>query len=161
MTNDEIHKRTNSYRITAAGFYWFPMKNTNAFSHLTLEERRIILTGITNGSTKSVFETQPSIEKTYATLAVLPPRKIDVGHCVQFHNKNDIPYKSNASLSSLKLERTVWSSNHSTVISTSMCTIRCTSNRKPRRTANIRSRLRALHKKIVLRWITLESVHHI
>lgn len=26
MTNDEIHKRTNSYRITDAGFYWFPKK---------------------------------------------------------------------------------------------------------------------------------------
>lgn len=29
--------------------------NTNAFSHLTLEERRIILTGINNGSTKSAI----------------------------------------------------------------------------------------------------------
>lgn len=29
------------------------MNNTNAFSHLTLEERRIILTGIINGSTKT------------------------------------------------------------------------------------------------------------
>lgn len=31
------------------------MKNTNSYSHLTLEERRIILTGITNGSTKSAI----------------------------------------------------------------------------------------------------------
>lgn len=31
------------------------MKKNNAFSHLTLEERRIILTGITNGSTKSAI----------------------------------------------------------------------------------------------------------
>lgn len=31
------------------------MNNTNAFSHLTLEERRIILTGITNGSTKTAI----------------------------------------------------------------------------------------------------------
>lgn len=31
------------------------MKNNNAFSHLTLEERRIILAGITNGSTKSAI----------------------------------------------------------------------------------------------------------
>lgn len=31
------------------------MKNTNAFSHLTLEERRIILIGITNGSTKTAI----------------------------------------------------------------------------------------------------------
>lgn len=31
------------------------MNNTNAFSHLTLEERRIILAGITNGSTKTAI----------------------------------------------------------------------------------------------------------
>ena len=31
------------------------MKTTNAFSHLTLEERRIILTGITNNSTKTAI----------------------------------------------------------------------------------------------------------
>ncbi len=31
------------------------MSNSNAFSHLTLEERRIILTGITNGSTKTAI----------------------------------------------------------------------------------------------------------
>jgi IS30 family transposase len=31
------------------------MSNSNAFSHLTLQERRIILTGITNGSTKSAI----------------------------------------------------------------------------------------------------------
>ena len=31
------------------------MSNTNSFSHLTLEERRIILTGIMNGSTKSAI----------------------------------------------------------------------------------------------------------
>lgn len=31
------------------------MTNTNAFSHLTLEERRIILTGIINGSTKTAI----------------------------------------------------------------------------------------------------------
>lgn len=31
------------------------MNNTNAFSHLTLEERRIILTGIINGSTKTAI----------------------------------------------------------------------------------------------------------
>lgn len=31
------------------------MENTNAYSHLTLEERRIILKGITNGSTKSAI----------------------------------------------------------------------------------------------------------
>lgn len=31
------------------------MSNSNAFSHLTLEERRIILTGIVNGSTKTAI----------------------------------------------------------------------------------------------------------
>lgn len=31
------------------------MKNSNAFSHLTLEERRIILAGIVNGSTKAAI----------------------------------------------------------------------------------------------------------
>lgn len=31
------------------------MKTTNVFSHLTLEERRIILTGITNNSTKTAI----------------------------------------------------------------------------------------------------------
>ena len=31
------------------------MNNSNAFSHLTLDERRIILTGITNGSTKTAI----------------------------------------------------------------------------------------------------------
>ena len=31
------------------------MSETNAFSHLTLEERRIILVGITNGSTKTAI----------------------------------------------------------------------------------------------------------
>ena len=31
------------------------MENTNAYSHLTLEERRIILKGITNGSTKAAI----------------------------------------------------------------------------------------------------------
>ena len=34
---------------------WCPMNHSNAFSHLTLEERRIILTGISNGSTKSAI----------------------------------------------------------------------------------------------------------
>ena len=31
------------------------MSKTNSFSHLTLEERRIILTGITNGSSKTAI----------------------------------------------------------------------------------------------------------
>ncbi len=31
------------------------MENTNVYSHMTLEERRIILKGVTNGSTKTVI----------------------------------------------------------------------------------------------------------
>ena len=34
---------------------WCPMNHSNVFSHLTLEERRIILAGISNGSTKSAI----------------------------------------------------------------------------------------------------------
>ena len=41
--------------LTAAGKAGATMSKTNAFSHLTLEERRIILTGITNGSTKTAI----------------------------------------------------------------------------------------------------------
>ena len=40
---------------TAAGKAGALMSVSNAFSHLTLEERRIILTGITNGSTKTAI----------------------------------------------------------------------------------------------------------
>ena len=41
--------------LTAAGKAGICMSNSNAFSHLTLEERRIILTGIINGSTKTAI----------------------------------------------------------------------------------------------------------
>lgn len=41
--------------LTAAGKAGIYMSNSNAFSHLTLEERRIILTGIVNGSTKTAI----------------------------------------------------------------------------------------------------------
>ena len=41
--------------LTAAGKAGAAMNSTNAFTHLTLEERRIILTGITNGSTKTAI----------------------------------------------------------------------------------------------------------
>lgn len=41
--------------LTAAGKAGICMSNSNAFSHLTLEERRIILTGIVNGSTKTAI----------------------------------------------------------------------------------------------------------
>ena len=40
------------------------MSITNAFSHLTLEERRIILTGITNGSTKTTIAQTIGKEKS-------------------------------------------------------------------------------------------------
>ena len=42
-------------------------------------------------TTKSVFETQPSLEKINCTLAVLSPRKIDSGHSIRFKNKTYIP----------------------------------------------------------------------
>ena len=38
-------------------------------------------------STKSVFETQPTVEKINLTLAVLADRKVDCGHCVRFESK--------------------------------------------------------------------------
>ena len=40
------------------------MCTTNSFSHLTLEERRIILTGITNGSTKTAIAQTIGKEKS-------------------------------------------------------------------------------------------------
>ena len=40
---------------TAAGKAGAIMSVSNSFNHLTLEERRIILTGITNGSTKTAI----------------------------------------------------------------------------------------------------------
>ena len=43
------------------------MNHSNAFSHLTLEERRIILTGISNGSTKSAIA--KTIGKDRSTVA--------------------------------------------------------------------------------------------
>ena len=45
--------------------------------------------------TKSVFETQPSVEKTNLTLAVLADRKIDCGHCVRFNTKYYKPVDTN------------------------------------------------------------------
>lgn len=41
--------------LTVAGKAGIYMSNSNAFSHLTLEERRIILTGIVNGSIKTAI----------------------------------------------------------------------------------------------------------
>lgn len=42
-------------------------------------------------NTKSVFETQPSIEKMNQILAVLSTRKIDNGSCIKFKNEYYIP----------------------------------------------------------------------
>jgi hypothetical protein len=42
-------------------------------------------------TTKSVFETQPSIEKINLTLAILSPRKIDSGHSIKYKHKYYIP----------------------------------------------------------------------
>lgn len=46
-------------------------------------------------TTKSVFETQPSIEKINCTLAILSPRKIDAGHSIRFHNRIYVPANEN------------------------------------------------------------------
>lgn len=46
-------------------------------------------------TTKSVFETQPSIEKINRTLAVLSPRKIDSGHSIRFQNRLYLPVTEN------------------------------------------------------------------
>ena len=40
------------------------MSESNKFTHLTLEERRIILTGITNGSTKTAIAQTIGKEKS-------------------------------------------------------------------------------------------------
>src|SRR5699024_12529479 len=51
------------------------MTLSNAFSHLTLEERRIILTGITNGSSKS------------AIARIIGKDKSTVGKEIKLHRK--------------------------------------------------------------------------
>jgi transposase len=45
--------------------------------------------------TKSVFETQPSVEQINLTLAVLADRKIDCGHSVRFETKYYMPTDAN------------------------------------------------------------------
>lgn len=42
-------------------------------------------------TTKSVFETQPSLDMISRTLAVLSERKIDSGHCIRYKNSYYIP----------------------------------------------------------------------
>ena len=46
-------------------------------------------------TTKSVYETQPDIEKINQTLAVLSARKIDSAHCIRFRNKYYLPVTEN------------------------------------------------------------------
>lgn len=45
-------------------------------------------------SNKSVFETQPTIEKINHTLAVLSERKVDSGHCIKYKNTYYLPTDS-------------------------------------------------------------------
>ena len=46
--------------------------------------------------TKSVFETQPTMEKINLTLAILADRKVDCGHCVRFDTKYYKPIDVNS-----------------------------------------------------------------
>lgn len=46
--------------------------------------------------TKSVFETQPTVEKINLTLAVLADRKVDCGHCIRFESKYYMPTDSDS-----------------------------------------------------------------
>lgn len=50
-----LHLVLHFIYLTAAGKAGIYMGESNAFSHLTLDERRIILTGIVNGSTKTAI----------------------------------------------------------------------------------------------------------
>ena len=52
------------------------MKNPNAFSHLTLEERRIILTGISNGSTKTAIAQTIGKDKSTVGKEIKAHRKL-------------------------------------------------------------------------------------
>ena len=49
------HLVLHSMSSTAAGKAGIIMSVSNSFKHLTLEERRVILTGIKNGSTKTAI----------------------------------------------------------------------------------------------------------
>lgn len=53
-------------------------------------------------TTKSVFETQPLLEKINHTLAVLSPRRIDSGHSIRFQNKLYLPITENGTKVYLK-----------------------------------------------------------
>lgn len=52
------------------------MSNSNAFSHLTLEERRIILTGIVNGSTKTAIAQTIGKDKSTVGKEIKPHRTL-------------------------------------------------------------------------------------
>lgn len=52
------------------------MNQINAFSHLTLQERRIILTGITNGSTKTAIAQTIGKDKSTIGKEINPHRKL-------------------------------------------------------------------------------------
>lgn len=59
-------------------------------------------------TTKSVFETQPLLEKINHTLAVLSPRRIDSGHSIRFQNKLYLPITENGTKVYLKKEQQLW-----------------------------------------------------
>lgn len=54
-TSQLLHLVLHLLYLAAIGKAGIPMSRNNSFSHLTLEERRIILTGITNGSSKTAI----------------------------------------------------------------------------------------------------------
>lgn len=51
------------------------MSDSNSFTHLTLEERRIILTGITNGSTKTAVARTIGKDKSTVAKEICCTRK--------------------------------------------------------------------------------------
>ena len=62
--------------LTVAGKAGIYMSNSNAFSHLTLEERRIILTGIVNGSTKTAIAQTIGKDKSTVGKEIKPHRTL-------------------------------------------------------------------------------------
>ncbi|MBF1010655.1 MAG: helix-turn-helix domain-containing protein, partial [Lachnoanaerobaculum sp.] len=52
------------------------MTSLNSFSHLTLEDRRIILTGITNGSTKTAIAETIGKDKSTVCKEIKSHRKL-------------------------------------------------------------------------------------
>lgn len=62
------------------------IERANAFLNHYVKEFNAKFSSIAH-HTKSVFDTQPSLDKINLTLAVLGNRKIDNGHCIRFENK--------------------------------------------------------------------------